>query len=162
MIMLRNLHRPMALLMTVLAAGCATSPDPAVLARAQAESERRAELSAAHARWQAAQNQARDYRYVPAPRGPVAAAELVQGFKPGSYDCDLKRTVEVTQVAPDGMSATLRWQSRDYPMRAVQAATGALRLENTDEGLVWISIVGKSMLLNARTGQQLANDCNRA
>jgi len=34
-----------------------------------------------------------------------------------------------------------------------------VRLENKGEGLVWIQIPSKSMLLNSKVGQQLANDC---
>ena len=36
---------------------------------------------------------------------------------------------------------------------------GALRYEDDASGLVWIVIVGKSMLLDTRQGKQLANDC---
>ena len=44
-------------------------------------------------------------------------------------------------------------------LHAVQARTGALRFENPDTGHVWLVIVGKSMLLDARAGRTLANEC---
>ena len=36
---------------------------------------------------------------------------------------------------------------------------GALRFEDKASGLTWITITGKSMLLDTRQGRQLANDC---
>lgn len=80
-------------------------------------------------------------------------------FKPGTYRCELKRVVHVTQVSEDGRSATLRFNKKEYTVRAVEARTGALRYEDTSSGLVWLVIVGKSMLLDARKGEQLANEC---
>lgn len=80
-------------------------------------------------------------------------------FKPGTYKCELKREVHVTQVSDDGRSAVLRFNKKDYPVKAVEARTGALRYEDAGSGLVWLVIVGKSMLLDTRKGEQLANEC---
>ncbi|MEZ5650560.1 MAG: hypothetical protein R3E87_08430 [Burkholderiaceae bacterium] len=91
---------------------------------------------------------------------PLAAPVLVAAMRTGEYECDLSRRVELKQVDPHGRSATLHWQGRDYPMQAVRAATGALRLEDPQAGLVWLTILGKSILLDSRDGKQLANDCN--
>ncbi|MEZ5660241.1 MAG: hypothetical protein R3E83_17410 [Burkholderiaceae bacterium] len=95
-------------------------------------------------------------------RRPIAAPVLVAAMRSGEYECDLSRRVELKEVDPDGLSATLHWQGRDYPMQAVRAATGALRLEDPQAGLVWLTILGKSILLDSRDGKQLANDCNHA
>lgn len=80
-------------------------------------------------------------------------------FKPGTYRCELKREVHVTQVSDDGRSAVLRFNKKEYPVKAVEARTGALRYEDAASGLVWLVIVGKSMLLDTRKGEQLANEC---
>ncbi len=80
-------------------------------------------------------------------------------FKPGTYRCEMKREVHVSQVSDDGRSAILRFNKRDYPVKAVEARTGALRYEDAGSGLVWLVIVGKSMLLDTRKGEQLANEC---
>lgn len=80
-------------------------------------------------------------------------------FKPGTYRCELKREVHVTQVSDDGRSAILRFNKKDYPVKAVEARTGALRYEDSGSGLVWLVIVGKSMLLDTKKGEQLANEC---
>jgi hypothetical protein len=81
------------------------------------------------------------------------------GFKPGAYRCELGRSVHVKHVSADMQTATLRWDRRDYTVRAVDARSGALRYEDRDAGLVWLMIHGKSMLLDAKQGQRLADAC---
>ena len=80
-------------------------------------------------------------------------------FPAGIYRCELNRSVDVRQVAADMQSAVVRWNKKDYTLRAVSARSGALRYEDAASGLVWIMIVGKSMLLDTRHGKQLANEC---
>ena len=53
----------------------------------------------------------------------------------------------------------LNWNRRDWPMRAVGVRSGALRDEHAEPGLVWLMIPSKSMLLDARRGQRLADAC---
>ncbi len=77
----------------------------------------------------------------------------------GLYRCELNRRVMVRRVADDGMSMVISWDGKDHTLDAVQARTGALRYENPKQGLMWLVIVGKSMLLDTRKGQQLANEC---
>lgn len=77
----------------------------------------------------------------------------------GNYRCDLNRSVTVRQIAPDRRSMTISWMGKDHSLSAVDARSGALRFENPAAGLIWLVIVGKSMLLDSRKGQQLANDC---
>lgn len=94
--------------------------------------------------------------------GEAAAAQFnPHGFQfpAGVYRCELNRSVHVRQVAPDLQSAVLHWNKKDYTLRAVNARTGALRYEDPVSGLVWLVIVGKSMLLDTKQGRQLANEC---
>jgi hypothetical protein len=78
---------------------------------------------------------------------------------PGLYRCDSNRYVAVRRVADDGKTAVLFWNQREHTLKAVDTPSGALRFEDTASGLTWITIVGKSMLLDTRKGQQLANEC---
>jgi hypothetical protein len=80
-------------------------------------------------------------------------------FAPGIYRCELNRNVNVRQVSEDMTSAVLQFDKKEYRMRAVQARSGALRYEDASSGLVWLVIVGKSMLLDTKNGRQLANEC---
>ncbi len=77
----------------------------------------------------------------------------------GVFHCDLNRRVEIRQVADDRRSAIVYWERRNYTMQLVATQTGALRLEDKTSGLTWISIPGKSMLLDTKQGRQLANEC---
>jgi hypothetical protein len=71
----------------------------------------------------------------------------------------MNRRVELRQVSEDRKSAILSWERRNYTMQVVATQTGALRLEDKTSGLTWITIPGKSMLLDTKQGKQLANEC---
>jgi len=80
-------------------------------------------------------------------------------MSPGVYRCELNRQVHVRHISYDRRSAVLTWNKRDYQLEAVSTQSGAMRFEDRLSGLAWISIVDKSLLLDTRTGKQLANDC---
>jgi len=77
----------------------------------------------------------------------------------GVFHCEMNRRVELRQVSEDRKSAILYWERRNYTMQVVATQTGALRLEDKTSGLTWITIPGKSMLLDTKQGKQLANEC---
>lgn len=86
---------------------------------------------------------------------PAWAASL----KTGNFSCDMGNRVDVKFEDKSNESMTLVWKGSSYKMTSVSTSTGALRFENKGDGLVWIQIPAKSMLLNAKLGQQLANEC---
>jgi Membrane-bound lysozyme-inhibitor of c-type lysozyme len=90
---------------------------------------------------------------------PAAFNPHTMKFKSGAYRCELGKQVQVRAVSADLQTAHLNWNQRDYTMRAVTTRSGALRYEDADSGLVWLMIPGKSMLLDTRQGQRLANEC---
>lgn len=94
----------------------------------------------------------------PAPAPVVRKVRPAFVMKPGTYRCELKRNVVVRKVSADQSLAVLKWRKRSYTMRAVSARSGALRYEH-ESGLTWITVVGKSMLLDTKRGKQLANEC---
>lgn len=75
----------------------------------------------------------------------------------GDFYCELGNRVGLV-TDTDG-NVVMIWKGRSYPLAAVTTTTGAVRYENKDSGLVWIQIPSKSILLNAKQGQQLANEC---
>jgi hypothetical protein len=77
----------------------------------------------------------------------------------GNFQCELGNRVQVSADAQRPNAINLAWKGRSYPLQAVTTSTGALRYEDADSGHVWIQIPAKSMLLNAKAGQQLANEC---
>ena len=46
-----------------------------------------------------------------------------------------------------------------YLMAPVASQTGAIRLEDTAHGAVWIQLANKSMLMNQKVGRRMADDC---
>jgi len=100
-----------------------------------------------------------------APLAAPASAPVVQqaprrtALMAGKFYCEQGNRVEVSAdpVRPDAIR--LDWKGRSYPMMAVGTSTGALRYEDAASGNVWIQIPAKSMLLNTKAGQQLANEC---
>lgn len=79
--------------------------------------------------------------------------------KAGTYRCELGKRLEVKTVSADQQTAVLKWNQRDYTMKAVGARSGAARYEDASTGLVWLMISTKSMLLDSKQGQRLADEC---
>ncbi|MES2831183.1 MAG: hypothetical protein V4695_04240 [Pseudomonadota bacterium] len=77
-------------------------------------------------------------------------------------NCELGNKVTLYRNAADTEHMALRWNQRVHRMTKVSTTTGANRFENTKYGLVWIGIPAKGMLLDAKKGQQLANECKDA
>jgi hypothetical protein len=44
-------------------------------------------------------------------------------------------------------------------MHPVGTSTGVIRLEDSAEGMVWLQLGNKSMLMNAKQGRRMADDC---
>ncbi len=86
----------------------------------------------------------------------VANAERVHL---GDQDCEFRQQVKVQRhQAKDGYFH-LNFKGRQYTMAPEPTTTGAVRLEDKKNGLVWIQIANKSMLMNARAGQRLVDEC---
>jgi hypothetical protein len=90
---------------------------------------------------------------------PAAVDKRLVKLKDGAYRCDEGRELRFRDVSADAQTAVLSWNQRDYPMRAVGVRSGALRYEHAESGLVWLMIPSKSMLLDGKRGQRLADAC---
>lgn len=97
---------------------------------------------------------------------PVAAIPMLQPVTyaktllvAGNFRCELGNQVDVSADPQHPDAINVAWKGRSYPLQAVATSTGALRYEDVASGHVWIQIPAKSMLLNAKAGQQLANEC---
>jgi hypothetical protein len=86
--------------------------------------------------------------------GPLWVRQLVTG----RLTCALDDKIDI-RIGDGQRNIDLKWKGNNYTMLPVTTSTGALRFEDSGSGLVWIQIPAKSMLLNAKLGQQLANDC---
>jgi hypothetical protein len=83
----------------------------------------------------------------------------IQGATATQFYCELGNKVTTYQHAGEKQSITLRWKNRLLHLVRVDTNTGANRFENRQHGLVWINLPAKSILLDSKKGQQLANEC---
>jgi membrane-bound inhibitor of C-type lysozyme len=75
------------------------------------------------------------------------------------YNCELGNKLTIYRNADDNKHIALRWKKQLLRLNRVETTTGANRFENRRNGLVWIDIPTKGMLLDSKKGQQLANEC---
>ena len=87
----------------------------------------------------------------------IAAMGANQVIRNGKFSCAHGNKVELSADAK-GVEHLI-WKGRNYIVTPVVTTTGAVRFEHKESGLTWVQIPGKSMLLNTKQGQQLANDC---
>jgi hypothetical protein len=78
------------------------------------------------------------------------------------YDCALGDKVTIFANETDEKHIALRWNKRLMRLTRVETTTGAHRFENRRQGMVWIGIPAKGILLDSKKGQQLANECKSA
>lgn len=86
----------------------------------------------------------------------------ITGLRPTDYHCELGNKLTIYQDAKDDQKIALRWNKHLHPMARVSTTTGANRFEDAKQGLVWIGIPSKGMLLDSKKGQPLANECKNA
>lgn len=83
----------------------------------------------------------------------------IDGSTVTHYNCELGNKVTTYINDSDDIHMAIRWKEKVHRLRRVGTSTGANRFENRKFGLVWINIPAKSMLLDSKKGQQLANEC---
>lgn len=86
----------------------------------------------------------------------MAIAERVQV---GRIPCELGAYVTVTPDAATPGRFSVEGKGFKYHMSPVVTITGAVRLEDQKGGAVWLQIANKSMLMNQKLGQRLADEC---
>jgi hypothetical protein len=83
----------------------------------------------------------------------------VTGLLATSFDCELGNKLTIYSDTANDQQIALQWNKRMHRMTRVSTTTGAQRFENVQNGLVWIGIPAKGMLLDSKKGKQLANEC---
>jgi hypothetical protein len=86
----------------------------------------------------------------------LAIADRVQT---GHIPCELGASVNVTPDAKAPGHFRIEGKGFAYYMTPVATSTGVVRLEDEQRGAVWLQIANKSMLMNQKLGQRLADEC---
>jgi len=93
------------------------------------------------------------------PIDPMAPSLRSEAAQAGTYLCEGGEQLRIGNLAPDLGSLIVRFRGRSTLLFAVDTDSGAVRYEDRRSGLTWIRIPSKSMLLDSRLGEALANDC---
>lgn len=85
--------------------------------------------------------------------------EIAQRVEVGRIPCELGAfvTVEADLRAPGYFD--ISGKKFKFRMVPVVSSTGAIRLEDTTAGAVWLQLSNKSMLMNHKTGSRMADVC---
>ena len=86
----------------------------------------------------------------------TAVAEQVHS---GRMVCELGNSVTVTPDTQAHGSFFVQLRQHRYHMSPVVSATGAIRLEDAQAGAMWLQLPHKSMLMNSKLGQRMADEC---
>lgn len=98
---------------------------------------------------------------VPAELPPLTAAQLqlAEQVYLGNLSCELGAHVTLTANPDAAGRFFVVLGGQRYHMEPVATTTGAVRLEDTHEGAVWLQLANKSMLMSQKLGKRLADDC---
>lgn len=77
----------------------------------------------------------------------------------GTIPCELGAHVTVSADVKSPGYFHLQTKTFKYHMQPVVTSTGAVRLEDKKAGAVWLQLANKSMLMNQKLGQRLADEC---
>lgn len=84
---------------------------------------------------------------------------IAESVYTGRMACELGAFVEVEADAQSPGRFYVHGKGFKYHMSPVVSATSAVRLEDQRAGAVWIQIANKSMLMNQKLGQRMADEC---
>ena len=92
---------------------------------------------------------------------PMGQEELsiAQRVHQGNLPCELGAAVciEPDQIQPGYFN--VQGKGFRYRMHPVATSTGAIRLEDRQAGAVWLQLANKSMLMDQKKGQRVADEC---
>lgn len=80
----------------------------------------------------------------------------------GSAQCEFNQSVSVDPIHEKPGHFRVAFNRDTYTMTPQETTTGAVRLEDKRNGVVWIQIPSKSMMMNHKIGQRMVDGCTHA
>jgi hypothetical protein len=77
----------------------------------------------------------------------------------GLLPCELGQQVDIRADAKSPGYFNVSLKRRKFRMFPVETTSGAVRLEDRKAGVVWVQVSNKSMLMDQKIGQRLADAC---
>ncbi|MDO5290886.1 MAG: hypothetical protein Q4F13_14825 [Pseudomonadota bacterium] len=88
-----------------------------------------------------------------------AELAIAEGIHTGTIQCELGANVTVTPDEKNPGFFHVSSGKQRYYMHPVESRTGAIRLEDNRAGALWLQLGNKSMLMNQKLGQRVADEC---
>ena len=88
-----------------------------------------------------------------------AEVAIAQHVHTGKIQCELGADVTVTPDDKNPGFFRVSTGKQNYYMHPVESRTGAIRMEDNRQGAMWLQLGNKSMLLNQKLGQRVADEC---
>ena len=77
----------------------------------------------------------------------------------GRIGCDLGASVHIAKDSVNPGYFFVEGKGFKYHMSPVSTSTGTVRLEDAKAGAMWLQVANKSMLINRKLGQRMADEC---
>lgn len=91
-------------------------------------------------------------------QGQLDVSQLVQI---GRAECEFDQSVLIEPDVSRFGAFQVKYKNKTYKMVPEETATGAIRLQDVDQGVVWLQIPVKSMLMNMNLGQRMVDACTQ-
>ncbi|MDO5693813.1 MAG: hypothetical protein Q4G70_15275 [Pseudomonadota bacterium] len=88
-----------------------------------------------------------------------AELRIAENIHTGRIQCELGADVTVTADEKHPGFFHVSSGKQRYYMHPVESRTGAIRLEDNRAGAMWLQLGNKSMLMNQKLGQRVADEC---
>ncbi len=88
-----------------------------------------------------------------------AELQIARSIHTGRIQCELGADVTVTADDKNPGFFHVSTGKQRYYMHPVESRTGAIRLEDNRAGALWLQLGNKSMLMNQKLGQRVADEC---
>ena len=85
--------------------------------------------------------------------------QIAERVYTGRMACELGAVVSIEADTQSPGRFHVEGKGFKYHMAPVATTTGAVRLEDQRAGAVWVQIANKSMLMNQKQGQRMADEC---
>jgi cell wall-associated NlpC family hydrolase len=92
---------------------------------------------------------------------PLSASQLetAKRVNTGQADCEFNQHVSVDAIEGKPGMFKVGFKNQNYTMTPEDTTTGAVRLEDKKNGIMWLQIANKSMLMNSKVGQRMVDNC---